>query len=408
MTGASQYYGRGGARLCIPRPRIETETRLACPARVLRTIDIISPVRFLALLIALLAMILLSDWIFTHFHHSRIQNQKKITPQPLKLVMQYQPTPKRKPAAPQPQKLEKPKPMLPPLQPATEQPKAAPPKVVRKKAKPAPKPKPAALPKPAPQPKPVEKKRLDLEDSLSMEKKFVFPLTDAGSRPAARTAPPPASSSLSVNRKMPDSISDIQPVAPDRNRQRTIPKEVRNKLNHLEDDLALKRPAKPYPKIETDPAREVRVPLARTRQPAFNRESEIDVAVAEDNSYDYSDIQPDPSSQMTAPPPAFKTNASDADAVQAAPGFTESGVSLIQLKACGPAEKAMKLKLAELVQKKGYPRECSDNSGIYKFYWPVERFTVQHFNVIIYTSQGRIATDRCEELTNACDCLTNR
>ena len=405
MTYVSQYYGRGGARLCISRPRIAPEARMAYPALALRSLQVVPPVRLLALLIVILAMTLLSNWVFNHFQRSHVQNRKKVTPQPLKLVMQYQTAPREKPLPPQPQKIEKIKPMLPPLQPATEQPKSPPKKVVRKKTKPAKIEKADVTPKPAPKPKPVVKKRIDLEDSLRMEKKFDFPAPDAGARTAARMTAPPASSSLSVDHKMPDSIVDMQTIAPDRNRRKNMPAEVQEKLNHLEESLAMDTSAKPYEKIETASEKEDYAPLARSRQTTFNREEEIVVNVKEGNIYDYSDVQPDQSAPAPDHSAALHSTPTEEDATRSSASFAENGVSLVQLKACGPTEKTIKIKLAELVKEKGYPKQCADNSGIYKFFWPAERFTVQHFNVIIYTSQGRIATDRCEELTNACDCL---
>ncbi|RJP79404.1 MAG: hypothetical protein C4522_09825 [Desulfobacteraceae bacterium] len=376
-TVFSQYYGRGGARLHMPRPRIEPEAwnqdrRKVFGDRLIfiqRIPALLFQTRFMNILAVILAIVLFNYWLSIHYYRESHPDKKKIVQdRKLKLVLQYSAAPEK--IIPKPQPAEKPQPQSLPPQPVAEQLKPVPKSVDQ--------PEPAPKPTPKPKPKPVRKRELDFEAGLNMDKEFELP---------------------GMNTK---TYTDEH--VPTVKQQEARKAEVGNGLVPTMPDLALDAADNNRDMVSTS-SQATRMPSVKNRQPNYNEGEEITVAVQKTERYQYPEAQAGPDNPML--PVTTRAGIKQPDKDPAEIQFAESGVSLIQLKACGPVEEAIKIKLAALVKKNGYPKECIDKTGIYRFYWPSERFTVQHFNVIIFTSQGRMATDRCEELTNACECLEN-
>ncbi|MFH2065211.1 MAG: hypothetical protein ABIK15_08445 [Pseudomonadota bacterium] len=376
-TVFSQYYGRGGARLHMSRPRIEPEAWNQDRCKVfwdrwmfiLRIPALLFQTRFMNILAVILAIVLFNYWLSIHYYRESHPNKKKIVQdRKLKLVLQYPAAPEKK--IPKPQPTEKPQPQSLPPQPVAEQLKPRPKSVDQPELAPKPTPK--------PKPKPVRKRELDLEAGLNMDKEFELP---------------------GMNTK-----TNTDEHVPTVKQQQTRQADVANGLVPTMPDLALDAADNNRDMVSTS-SQATRMPSVKNRQPNYNEGEEITVAVQRTERYQYPEVQAGPDNPTL--PVMTRTGIKQPDKDPAEVQFAESGVSLIQLKACGPVEEAIKIKLAALVKKNGYRKECIDKTGIYRFYWPSERFTVQHFNVIIFTSQGRMATDRCEELTNACECLEN-
>lgn len=341
--------------------------------------------RFINLLAVILVIVLFHYWLSSHYYREIHDTTRKIERKhELKLVLQNQATPPPILPRPKPEIADNPEPTPPQPAPVAEKPKPIPSPVKKKpvippepKPKSEPKPVVQQIPKPMPEPSPVEKAEIDLEDSLKL----------AGIGPAGPEA----------------YTGDSRLTAKQRKNR---PTDIRTQLDQIEADLASDTAANTYPDINSNSRRTNRIPSAVNRQTDYNKDEEIVVAIRETGGFDDAEVQ-GTSAKPLAPVRPVTDRQKNPEKGQPAIRFSESGISLIQLKACGPIEESIKIKLAALVKKKGYPKGCINETGNYRFYWPPERFTVQHFNVIIYTSQGRIATDRCEELTNACECLEN-
>jgi hypothetical protein len=422
-TNISQYYGRGGARIRMSRPRIELEawnqslfSYVSDWRSFIRRIpELLFQTRFVNILAVILAIILFNYWLSSHYHHEIHQNIKKIErEQKLKLVLQYQAAPKKIPPKPKPILVEKPKPKVV----KKPKPKPLPPKPVTEKTilkfkpvvqripKPISKSKPVVQQIPTPKPKPVKKKAMNLEASLKMDKQFDQPLVAKSNRRTRRKKVSaikddfnPAGMEMAGKKAYTD---DYASTVKRRENQQV---DFETKSDQIEADLGLSIATDKYQNIDSNSNRKKRVRSTKDRQLEHNQYEEVIVAIQEKDSYDYSEAQT--TSVKPLVPVTNRTALKTSDKGQPEVKFSESGISLIQLKTCGPIEETIKKKLATLVRKKGNRKECIDETGNYKFYWPSERLTVQHFNVIIYTSQGRIATDRCEELNNACECLKN-
>ncbi len=249
-------------------------------------------------------------------------------------------------------------------------------------------------------PKSKAKEQLDLKTSLNIEKNFVQESKQIKTRHVRRVALNPAEDNQliikdSLNREK-DFVPEVKRIKiPNMHRARSLSREKEDlilvaSLNEKQDFMQ----ASP----ETHKA--TRKHKRNNNIEEFNNYKEIHVQTKD---MDFSDFENN-SRQITNKQNMTSRSDRGREDIKGVQ-FAIKGKSLETLKDCGQLETDLKISLAKFVQKKGYIKKCIDRTGKYLFYWPKGRFTVSNFNVIIYPALGRKVTDRCEELNYAINCL---
>lgn len=401
------HYGRGGAKLIMPRPNVEWQRIKITRSFFLtgwiyfvkETVSLIYHIRFF-LIIFLIILAITNIMISMKF---------MINKSPLKVIHQqavnfiFQPEPLK--PAPIPPVIEQPELKVKEPKPEPQRPKEKKPlnleaslnieKNFVREQKQAKKYKARRI-----IPKSKVKEQLDLKTSLNIEKNFVRESKQVKTQRVRRVALNPAEDNQLIIK---DSLNTEKDFVPEVKRIKIPNMHRARSISHEKEDLSLVaslNEKQDFMQASPETHKAVRKHKRNNNIDELNDYEDIHIQTKD---MDFSDFE-DKSRQITNNQNMTSRSDRGIEDIKGVQ-FAIKGKSLETLRDCGQLEADLKITLAKLVQKKGYIKKCIDRTGKYLFYWPKGRFTVSNFNVIIYPALGRKVIDRCEELNYAINCL---
>lgn len=400
------HYGRGGAKLIMPRPNVEWQEIKITRSFFLtgwiyfikETVSLIYHIRFF-LIIFLIILVITNIMISMKFlinksplkdiHQQAVNfifQPEPLKPIPISPVIAPQPELKAKEPKPETRRQKEKKPLN--LEASLNIEK----KFVREQKQ--------AKKYQARRIKPKAKEQLNLKTSLNIEKDFVRESKQTKRRNIRKIALNPAEYNQPVIKDSLNTEKDFVPGVkrmkiPNMNRSRSL-------LGEKEEPVLVASLSESRDFIQPSPATNT-AKRKHKRDNNIDEFNDYDKIHVQTKDMDFSDIENN-GRQITNNQNITSRSDRGREDIKGVQ-FAIKGKSLETLKDCGQSEAELKIALARLVQKKGYIKKCVDRTGKYLFYWPKGRFTVSNFNVIIYPAMGRRVTDRCEELNYAINCL---